>query len=147
MSHEIFLKIFDGPQKPQISYGLAFLIFLVTSFKKLWVSEQKMFKLAIKRFKKTETFLKTSKIHSGIWQILVTLKNKIFFDVFWLCCCGLHHYDGQRTYTFMTNFLEDSLSADSTVSEIDKPHYFHEGIYFPNNGFHGNMKKAISQLL
>ena len=82
MSHGIFLKIFDGPQKPQISYGLAFLIFLVTSFKKLWVSEQKMFKLAIKRFKKTETFLKTSKIHSGISQILVTLKNKIFFDVF-----------------------------------------------------------------
>ena len=39
---------------------------------------------------------------------------------------------------------------DSIFSEIvwiDKLHYFHEGIYFPDNGCHRNRKKAISQLL
>ena len=46
MDHDIFQKIFDGPQK--IYLCLPFLIFLVTSFKKLKRSEHKMFKLAIK---------------------------------------------------------------------------------------------------
>ena len=39
----------------------------------------------------------------------------------------------------MTTFLE--------AVWIDKLHYFHEGINFPDNGCHRNRKKAISQLL
>ena len=56
---------------------------------------------------------------------------------------------GQSICTFMTNFLQGSYLFDSIFSEIlptDKLHYFYEGIYFPNNGYHGNSKKAISQL-
>ena len=57
---------------------------------------------------------------------------------------------GQRIYTFMTNFLEDSLFVwlhfFSGTFWIEKLHYFHEGIYFPKNGCHGNRKKSISQL-
>ena len=51
----------------------------------------------------------------------------------------------QRIYT---NFLEDSLpvSVSSEIVWIEKLNYFHEGIYFPYNGCHGNRKKAISQL-
>ena len=48
--------------------------FLVTSFKKFWESEYKMFKLAIKGIWKNKEFLKISKIHAGIWQML--FKNK-----------------------------------------------------------------------
>ena len=44
---------------------------------------------------------------------------------------------GQRIYTFMTNFLEDSSSV-SISSEMD---YFYEGICFRNNIFHGNRKR------
>ena len=46
MGDEIFLKIFDGPQKV-FSFFL-FLIFLVASFKNLRGPEHKSFKLAIK---------------------------------------------------------------------------------------------------
>ena len=44
---------------------------------------------------------------------------------------------GQRIYTFMTNFLEDSSSV-SISSEMDN---FYEGICFRNNIFHGNRKR------
>ena len=46
MGHEIFLKIFDGPQS--IFLFTSFPIFLVASYKNLWWSEPKMIKLAIK---------------------------------------------------------------------------------------------------
>ena len=47
----------------------------------------------------------------------------------------------------MTNFLEDSLSVSISSERvwIDKLDYFHE-IDFPNNGYHGDRKKSISQL-
>ena len=38
----------------------------------------------------------------------------------------------------------DSISLE--IVWINKLHYFHEGIYFPNNGFHGTKNKAIFQL-
>ena len=41
---------------------------------------------------------------------------------------------GKRVCTFMTNFIRNILD------------YFHKGIYFPNNGYHGNSKRAVSQL-
>ena len=53
----------------------------------------------------------------------------------------------QRIYIFMTNFREDSLSVSISSERvwIDKLDYFHE-IDFPNNGYHGDRKKSISQL-
>ena len=63
MGHEIFLKIFDGPQS--IFLFTSFPIFLVASYKNLWWSEPKMIKLAIKGILK-KAFLKIRKIHSGI---------------------------------------------------------------------------------
>ena len=55
---------------------------------------------------------------------------------------------GQIIYAFLTNFLEDylSVSISSEIVWIEKLEYFHEEIYFPNNGCHGYRKKAISQL-
>lgn len=41
---------------------------------------------------------------------------------------------GKRVCTSMTNFIRNILD------------YFHKGIYFPNNGYHGNSKRAVSQL-
>ena len=38
----------------------------------------------------------------------------------------------------------DSISLE--IVWINKLHYFHEGIYFPNNGCHGTKNKAIFQL-
>ena len=57
------------------------------------------------------------------------------------------HYDGARIYTFMTNFIEDSLSVSISSERvwIDKLDYFHE-IYFPKNGCHRDRKKSIFQL-
>ena len=46
---------------------------------------------------------------------------------------------GKKICIFMTTFLE--------AVWIDKLHYFHDGINFPDNGCHRNRKKAISQLL
>ena len=46
MGHEIFLKIFDGPQN--FFLFSSFLSFLVISFKNLWWSGNKMLKLAMK---------------------------------------------------------------------------------------------------
>ena len=37
-------------------------------------------------------------------------------------------------------YLVDSISSE--IVWIDKLHYFHEGIYFPNNGCHGNREKG-----
>ena len=52
---------------------------------------------------------------------------------------------GQRTYTFMMIFFEDSLSVSisSEIVWIDKLDYFHDGIYFPNNCCHGNKKRQF----
>ena len=50
---------------------------------------------------------------------------------------------GQRIYTFMINFLQDSssVSISSEIVWIEKLNYFYEGICFRNNIFHGNRKK------
>ena len=49
---------------------------------------------------------------------------------------------GQKIYTLTMSFLEDSLSG-SIFSEVVwnyKLDYFHDRIYFPNIGCHGNKK-------
>ena len=90
--HEIYFKIFDGSQKMFLCTSFLFFLFWVTSFKMFWRSEHKILKLAIKgTWKKNKAFLKISKIHLVIWQMLV---KKI--DVFWSCCCGSLHYDGAK---------------------------------------------------
>ena len=46
-------------------------------------------------------------------------------------------------------FLRILYLLDFIFSEIvwiDKLRYVHEGIFFPNNGCHGNRKKEVSQL-
>ena len=62
------------------------------------------------------------------------VKNLMCFD---LVAAVLFIMMGQRIYTFMTNFLEDSLSVLLHFFK-DNLHYFHEGIYFSNNGCYGN---------
>ena len=62
------------------------------------------------------------------------VKNLMCFD---LVAAVLLIMMGQRIYTFMTNFLEDSLSVLLHFFK-DNLHYFHEGIYFSNNGCYGN---------
>ena len=55
---------------------------------------------------------------------------------------------GQKIYTFMMNFLKDSLSVSISSEMVwtEKLDCFHEGINFPNNVCHENRKKTISQL-
>ena len=50
---------------------------------------------------------------------------------------------GQRIYTFMINFLQDSssVSISSEIVWIEKLDYSYEGICFRNNIFHGNRKR------
>ena len=62
------------------------------------------------------------------------VKNLMCFD---LVAAVLFIMMGQRIYTFMTYFLEDSLSVLLHFFK-DNLHYFHEGIYFSNNGCYGN---------
>ena len=56
---------------------------------------------------------------------------------------------GERIYTFMTNFLEHSLSVSisSEIVWIDKLNYFYDGISFPNNDSHGNKKGSFSVII
>ena len=42
-------------------------------------------------------------------------------------------------------FLFGSISSE--IVWIDKLHYFHEEIYFPNNGCHGNKKGNFSVII
>ena len=81
-------------------------------------------------------------------KMLLKIK-KIIFVAFWPCCCSLDHYNGAQDMYLYEKFSWGFFMFDSILSEIlwiDKLHYFHEKIYFPNNGYYGNSKKAISQL-
>ena len=114
-----------------------FFLFWVISFEKFWRSEHKLLKLAIKRtWKKNKAFLKISKIHLVIWQMLV--KKLMCFD---LAAAVLFIMMEQRIYIFMTNFLKDSLSAWLHFFK-DNLHYFHERIHFPKNDCYGNGKNV-----
>ena len=74
MGDEIFLKIFDGPQKAFSCF--LFLIFLVASFKKLRGPEHKIFKLAIKvghviiQMKYTQVYT---------WQMVIKIQKDHFY--------------------------------------------------------------------
>ena len=52
---------------------------------------------------------------------------------------------GQRIYTFAISFIDDSLSVSISVEIvwIDKLDYFHDRIWFPNIGWHGNKKDSF----
>ena len=123
----------------------SFLFFGVISFKKLLGSEHKMFKLAINGIrKKNKAFLKISKIHLVIWHmLLITIIIIIIIIIiikFWCVLTLLLPFSSLWwLYALMTNFLEDSLSVWLHFLR-DNLYYFHEGICFPINGFHGNRK-------
>ena len=100
-----------------------------------------MFKLAIKRHFKKQV--------KSTWLYDNFSKNKKKLICFDPVAAVSFIVMGQRMYTFIRNFLEDSLSSSSISSEIvqiEKLDYFHEGVYSLSNGCHGNRIKAISQL-
>ena len=123
MDHEIFFKSFDGPQKNIFCafflfnfFLFNFLFFFITSFNKLWGSKHKIFKLAIKRtLKKIRHFKKQVK-STWLYDNFSRKKKKLIcFDP---VAAVSFIMMGQRIYTFIRNFLEDSLSSSSISSEI-----------------------------
>ena len=68
MGHEIFLKIFDGPQK--FFLFSSFLSFLVISFKNLWWSRKKLLKLAMKGISKKIRHVKQQVKSSQVYDKL-----------------------------------------------------------------------------
>ena len=121
-----------------------FFFFWVTSFQKLWGSEDKMLELAIKGiFKKNKTFFKISKIHLVIWEMLVKMKVKNFSS---LLLWSSSSWWGKGYILLWQILLRILCLFDAISSEIiwiEKLDYFHEGIYFPNNDCHGNKKRQF----
>ena len=131
-----FWKFLMGHKK--IYYVLLSWFFLVTFVKRLGGSDHKMFKLAINGILKNKTFLKVSAIYLGIWQMLVKIRKRNV-DMFWPCCWGFRQRISWQIFLRIL-YLVDSLSVE--IVWIDKLHYFHGEIYFPNNGCHRNWKKG-----
>ena len=69
--------------------------------------------------------------------MVVKIEKQYFFDVFWHCCCDLRYYNGGKYIPLSQLFLGIFHFFDSIFSGIvwtNKLHYFHQGIFFSNNG-------------
>ena len=127
MGHEIFFKVFDGPQNILLCSIFVFLSF------KLMELEHKTSKLAIKsssRFKKDmlnkSHLLRRYKANSGE-------NKKKMFDAFWSWCLGLCPEQLTQDTILWQIFFSNLYLFDSVFSIVvwtNRLHDFDEGICF-----------------
>ena len=115
MGHEIFLGFLMGYKK---MFLCTFPTFLITPFKTLSGSKHKIFKPAIKGILKNQEFLKTSKIHSGIWHMLLKIQKNKLWCVLNLLLRSLSLQWGKGYVPLWQLFFRIFYMFDSIFSEI-----------------------------